>query len=187
MPNFNYNNYDYRIHNNVNNYMIGDCCNQQHQNNTNTINHTNQNINMSNNHLHNAHNNSSMKIKKSNYVNVINNYNTSNQNQTFIFNDSNFKDLLNNPLTSNSSQNNNLLNTNSNFSGIALNKRNSHGNNFELHNNSYLNKNKQISLKNYQKPQSTNNKQFIYVHNGKKCIANRNIRASANNIRKTEM
>ena len=98
---------------------------------------------MSNNNSHNANNNASMKIKKSNYVNIINNYNTSNQNQTFIFNDSNFKDLFNNPSTYNSSQNNNLfLNTNSNFSGIALNKRNSHGNNVELHYNSYLNKNK---------------------------------------------
>jgi hypothetical protein len=55
------------------------------------------------------------------------------------------------------------------------------------------NKNKQISLKNYQnqqqnqqiKPQTSQNRQYMYAHNGKKSIANRNLRASANNLRIT--
>lgn len=55
------------------------------------------------------------------------------------------------------------------------------------------NKNQQISLKNQQnqqqnqqiKPQTSQNRQYIYAHNGKKSIANRNFRASANNFRKT--
>ncbi len=35
------------------------------------------------------------------------------------------------------------------------------------------------------KPQTSQNRQYIYAHNGKKSIANRNLRASANNLRKT--